>query len=107
MSWRDSNGRIVAARSVGPVVLPASAELAKLDELINAALRARQEASRENLRFSHAGKALVNAAYDLFQTDDLYTLGEDMARDLEPEIEESGATLIGRQIADERMGQKL
>lgn len=62
-------------------------QLHKLTQLINAAMSARVDARRGDIFQSYAGKALVNAAFDLFECDDLYILGQDIEHDLEPEVE--------------------
>ena len=70
---RDSGGayaRIGAAQSE------------KLEGLIRAAAAARGAARRGLLFASHSGHALVNAAFDLFECDGLYTLGEDVEHEL-------------------------
>jgi hypothetical protein len=51
----------------------------KLDAMIAAAVSARREAERGNLFASHAGRALVNAAHDIFEVDGLYDLADDVA----------------------------
>lgn len=54
----------------------------KLDGLIRAAEAGRRNADRGTLFCSHAGLALVNAAFDLFECDALYDLSFDVAREL-------------------------
>jgi len=83
-AWRDRGGNAVGARTIGPVVLEASDQLVKLDAVINAAMAARAEASRENLFASQAGKILVNAMHDLTEVDGLY----DKVRDISFELGE-------------------
>jgi hypothetical protein len=66
----------------------ANPQLGRLDGLIRAAIAARPAARLGLLFASHSGKALVNAAFDLFECDGLYRLGEDvdheLGRDVEP-----------------------
>lgn len=54
----------------------------RLEGLIRAAAAARGAAGRGLLFASHSGHALVNAAFDLFECDGLYALGEDVAHEL-------------------------
>ena len=84
MNWRDSRGAAVASRNNVPLYLASAPppQLRKLDALIAAAQAARSQASRENLFASYEGKALVNAAFDLFECDDLYKLKQDVAHEL-------------------------
>jgi hypothetical protein len=55
---------------------------ARLEALIVAADASRPAAARGALFASPAGHALVNAAFDLFECDDLYSLGCDVAHEL-------------------------
>ena len=57
-------------------------QTARLESLIRAAGVARPAAARGLLFASHAGKALVNAAFDLFECDELYRLVEDVEHEL-------------------------
>jgi hypothetical protein len=65
---------------------PASSEIAgqvdKLDAIIRTATAARNAASTGDLFASKQGRALVNAAFDLFECDQLYRLGEDIAHEI-------------------------
>jgi hypothetical protein len=54
----------------------------RLERLIRAASSARPDAGRGLLFASHSGRALVNAAFDLFECDELYRLGEDVEHEL-------------------------
>jgi hypothetical protein len=76
--WRDSSGKAVSARNNGPLILPASVQLARLDEVIAKAIAARREASENNLFASKAGKELVNAMFELTEVDGLYDLARDV-----------------------------
>ena len=55
---------------------------ARLESLIRAAGDARPAAACGLLFASHAGKALVNAAFDLFECDELYRLVGDVEHEL-------------------------
>ena len=72
------------ARSNGEVLDGAIAgrQTARLETLIRAAGDARPAAACGRLFASHAGKALVNAAFDLFECDELYRLVEDVEHEL-------------------------
>ena len=65
----------------------AQSQTAKLDALIAAAIAARPDAAVGLLFASQGGKALVNAAFDLFECDDLYRLASDVSHDM-GEVEE-------------------
>jgi hypothetical protein len=54
----------------------------RLDALVRAAGAARGAAGRGLLFASTAGRALVNAAFDLFECDELYRLREDVEHEL-------------------------
>jgi hypothetical protein len=60
----------------------AARQLARLEALIGAARAARPSAARGMLFASRSGKALVNAAFDLFECDGLYRLGQDVDHEL-------------------------
>ena len=60
----------------------ARVQAARLDALIRAAGSARGAAARGLLFASAAGCALVNAAFDLFECDDLYRLSEDVEHEI-------------------------
>lgn len=62
--------------------LSVHAQVCRLDDLIRAAEAGRGNARRGTLFCSHAGLALVNAAFDLFECDALYDLGCDVAQEL-------------------------
>jgi hypothetical protein len=62
-------------------------QLGRLDGLIRAANAARPAARRGLLFASRSGRALVNAAFDLFECDGLYRLGEDVDHELGREVE--------------------
>jgi hypothetical protein len=57
-------------------------QLIKLDALIDAASAARSAANMELLFASRSGKRLVNAAFDLFECDELYDLAQQVAREI-------------------------
>ena len=63
----------------------AGTQTLRLDALIRAADGARPDARRGMLFASASGRALVNAAFDLFECDDLYRLGQDVGHELEGE----------------------
>jgi hypothetical protein len=54
----------------------------RLEALIAAAGAARSAAGCGSLFASHAGRALVNAAFDLFECDGLYDLAGDVEHEL-------------------------
>lgn len=54
----------------------------KLVALADAAVSAFQPAMRGDLFVSPEGKALVNAAFDIFECDQLYRLGEDVEHEI-------------------------
>jgi hypothetical protein len=54
----------------------------RLDALIAAAQAGRPAAARGMLFASHSGRALVNAAFDLFECDGLYALRCDVEHEL-------------------------
>jgi hypothetical protein len=60
----------------------AAKQAARLDALIVAAGAARPAAARGLLFASRAGHALVNAAFDLFECDELYSLRRDVEHEL-------------------------
>jgi hypothetical protein len=55
----------------------------RLDALTHAAAAARPAAERGELFASKAGQCLVNAAFDLFECDGLYALGQDVGHELD------------------------
>jgi hypothetical protein len=61
---------------------PAGRQASRLDVLIRAAAAARPAAERDLLFVSHGGCALVNAAFDLFECDELYRLKQDVEHEL-------------------------
>jgi hypothetical protein len=54
----------------------------RLDALARATAAGRSHAERGLLFCSHAGLALVNAAFDLFECDALYDLAGDVAHEI-------------------------
>jgi hypothetical protein len=60
----------------------AERQSARLDQLIRAAGAARPAAALGLIFASHAGHALINAAFELFECDELYGLREDVAHEL-------------------------
>ena len=56
-------------------------QTARLADLIRTATAARPQAERGTLFCSRAGLALVNAAFELFESDGLYDLAWDVARE--------------------------
>ena len=60
----------------------AAAQSRRLEAVIGAAKAARSSAGRGLLFASAAGHALVNAAFDLFECDDLYRLRQDVEQEL-------------------------
>jgi hypothetical protein len=58
-------------------------QLGKLQNLLTAAYDALQRPAvrREELWASPEGRKLVNAAYDLFEKDELYDFGQDLERE--------------------------
>jgi hypothetical protein len=72
-------GESLDRRPAAAVINP---QLGRLDRLIRAANAARPAARQGLLFASHSGKALVNAAFDLFECDGLYRLGEDVEHEL-------------------------
>ena len=73
------------ARSKAGAAAPGMAggrQTARLESLIRAADDARPAAACGLLFASHAGKALVNAAFDLFECDELYRLVGDVEHEL-------------------------
>ena len=73
------------ARSKAGAAAPGMAggrQTARLESLIRAAGDARPAAARGLLFASHSGKALVNAAFDLFECEELYRLVEDVEHEL-------------------------
>jgi hypothetical protein len=86
MNW-TSNGKAVASRGPAPLILVdrfSDPQLGRVDELISALQAARLDASRGNFFASHAGKAAVNAMFELTEIDALY----DKVRDISFEIGE-------------------
>jgi hypothetical protein len=73
---RDRDRTEVEAAKMPP------AQAVRLESLIRAAGSAREAAECGLLFASTAGCALVNAAFDLFECDDLYRLGEDVEHEL-------------------------
>ena len=60
----------------------ACAQTLRLESLIRAADQARPEAMRGLLFASASGRALVNAAFDLFECDELYRLRQDVEHEI-------------------------
>ena len=60
----------------------ASQQVMRLEALVQAANAARSAAGRGLLFASVAGHALVNAAFDLFECDELYRLRQDVEHEL-------------------------
>jgi hypothetical protein len=60
----------------------ANLQAARLETLILAAASARPAAGRGLLFASHPGRALVNAAFDLFECDELYRLRQDVEHEI-------------------------
>ena len=75
---RQARSRI-GKTAVGAI---AGRQTTRLDSLIRAAGDARPAAACGLLFASHAGKALVNAAFDLFECDELYRLVGDVEHEL-------------------------
>ena len=59
-----------------------SNQLEKLENLIRAAEACRPAASVDQVFGSRRGLALINAAFELFECDELYTLARDIERDV-------------------------
>jgi hypothetical protein len=80
----DVRRNLAAERLVGQL---GRGQSFRLEALIRAADQARPEAKRGLLFASPPGRALVNAAFDLFECDALYWLGQDVEHELQQEGE--------------------
>lgn len=75
-------------------------QLTKLDALLRACAAAREEARKGRLFCSYAGLVLTNAAFDLFECDELYDVASDVLSELGIDregnrIDDQGEIVIG------------